>query len=434
MEIPATQTRRRNDFLVFGAPDIREEEIQEVVATLRSGWIGTGPRCRRFEKLFREYIGCRHAVAVNSCTAGLELALEVVGVGAGDEVITTPLTFCATANAIIHRGAVPIFVDVDPSTGNILPEAVERAVTPKTKAVVPVHLYGYPCDMGALMDIAGRHGLFVIEDAAHALESKYRGRKIGDIGHLTVFSFYATKNITTGEGGMVTTNNDDWAREIEIRRLHGLDRDAWRRYSAAGSQFYDVVAPGYKSNMIDLQAALGIHQLARVEEGLKSREDYWRAYDEGLSNIDAISTLAAWSTRDIARGTRHGRHLYTVLVDEDAAGISRWEFVEALKRENIGTGVHFLALHLHSYYAHRYGYREGDFPNAESIAARIVSLPLSPALTEEDVTDVIGAIKTVLHAARHHDRSLAALAAAVQQRGCETDTLPAPITAHRNTA
>lgn len=379
---------RRSEFLLFGAPDIREPEINEVVETLHSGWLSTGPRCKKFEQLFSEYIGCKHAIALNSCTAGLELALEVLGIGAGDEVITTPLTFCATANVIVHRGARPVFVDVDRQTGNIEPKEVPRFITHRTRAILPVHLYGRPCAMDELMTIAREHGLYVIEDAAHATEAWYRGRKIGTIGDVTVYSFYATKNLVTGEGGMLVTNSDQIAEEVRVKHLHGLSRDAWKRYSEEGFQPYDVVAAGYKYNMMDIQAALGIHQLARLEANLKIRERHWQAYDEAFAGMEGITT-----SQPIMGDSRHARHLYTILVDSGRLKISRQEFMSALKRENIGTGIHFTALHLLSFYQNQFGYKRGDFPNAEYISDRTVSLPLSSALTENDIYDVINACR-----------------------------------------
>jgi dTDP-4-amino-4,6-dideoxygalactose transaminase len=387
---------RRNEFLLFGAPDIREPEIQEVVETLRSGWLSSGPRCREFEKLFCEYIGCEHAIALNSCTAGLELALEVLGIGPGDEVITTPLTFCATANVIVHRGAKPVFVDVNRETGNIDPEQVPRAITDKTKAILPVHLYGRPCAMDDLMIIAREHGLYVIEDAAHATEAWYRGRKIGTIGDITVYSFYATKNLVTGEGGMLVTNSEIVADEVRIKHLHGLSRDAWKRYSDDGFQPYDVVAAGYKYNMMDIQAALGIHQLARLEDTLKIRESHWQAYDEAFDGIEGIIIPQRIPGHSRFGKTRHARHLYTILLDFDRLKVSRREFMNSLKRDNIGSGIHFTALHLLSFYQDEFGYERGDFPNAEFISDRTVSLPLSSGLSPQDINDVIHAVRKVV--------------------------------------
>ena len=384
----------RETFLVFGAPQILEDEIREVVDTLRSGWIGTGPKVRRFERMFAEYIGAKHAVALSSCTAGLELALEVLGIGPGDEVITTPLTFSATANVIVHRGARPVFADIELPSMNIDPNEIERRITPKTKAIIPVHFAGRPCRMDDIMDIARRHGLFVIEDAAHAIEAWYRGRKIGTIGDMTCFSFYATKNLTTAEGGMVTTENDEWAEEIRIKSLHGISKDAWRRYTEAGFQPYDTLYAGYKFNMTDIQASLGIHQLRRIEENLKIRERIWRRYNEAFADIPEIITPAE------EEGIRHARHLYTILLDIDRLRIDRNRFIELLKAENIGAGIHYIALHLHSFYRKTFGYKRGDFPNAEYVSDRTVSLPLSPKMTDQDVEDVIRAVRKVVENVR----------------------------------
>jgi dTDP-4-amino-4,6-dideoxygalactose transaminase len=391
--MPHLSVPRRAEFLLFGSPDIREPEIQEVVETLRSGWLSTGPRCRKFEKLFCEYIGCEHAIALNSCTAGLELALEVLGIGPGDEVITTSLTFCATANVIVHRGAKPVFVDVDRETANIDPDQVARAITDRTKAILPVHLYGRPCAMDELMSIARQHELYVIEDAAHATEAWYRGRKIGTIGDITVYSFYATKNLVTGEGGMLVVNNKAMADEVRVKHLHGLSRDAWKRYSEEGFQPYDVVAAGYKYNMMDIQAALGIHQLARLEDNLKIRESHWQTYDEAFAGMEGITIPPRVCEPSGFGKTRHARHLYTILLDSERLKVTRLEFMNSLKGENIGTAIHFTALHLLSFYQHKFGYKRGDFPNAEFISDRTVSLPLSSALSEDDINDVINACR-----------------------------------------
>ena len=386
----------RDDFLVFGQPDIQEADIKEVVEVLRSKWIGTGPRCRQFEEQFRTYIGCQHALGLNSCTAGLELALDVLGIGPGDEVITTPLTFTASANVIVHRGARPIFVDVDRRTGNIDPSQVSEAISPSTKAILPVHLYGQPCPMDEIMQIAQENDLYVIEDASHAIEAWFQGRKIGGIGDITVFSFYATKNLTTAEGGMLVTDNSVWAEEARIKHLHGLNKDAWNRYSAEGFQSYDVIYPGYKYNMTDIQAALGIHQLNRLEENLNIRQNYWGLYSKAFSAMDEITVPEEASQPQDSGLTRHARHLFTILLNLERLSISRWDFVDFLKAENIGTGIHFLVLHLHTFYRERYGYQRGAFPNAEYISDRTVSLPLSPAMSEEDINDVIGAVKKVI--------------------------------------
>ena len=389
---------KRESFLVFGSPDIQEAEIEEVVDTLRSGWLGTGPRTHRFEQQFKAFVGSKHALALNSCTAGIHLALDVLDIGPGDEVITTPISFASTANVIIHRGARPIFVDVHPTTMNIDPAQIERAITPRTRAILPVHLAGRPCEMDQIIDIAQHHGLYVIEDAAHALEAWYRNQKVGAIGDITAFSFYVTKNVCTGEGGMVTTQNDAWADEMRVKSLHGISRDAWKRYSAEGFQPYETIYPGYKYNMMDMQAALGIHQLARVEENLKARERYSQIYDSAFSDLPEVLV----PSRELPPGSLHAHHLYTILLDLDRLDINRNEFIEALKSDNIGTGIHFTALHLHRYYQEMLHHLPGDYPKAEWIGERTVSLPLSPKLTDGDVADVIEAVKRTI--ARHRRR------------------------------
>lgn len=330
----------RDEYLIFGSPLIEEEEIDEVVKTLRSGWIGTGPKVAKFEEMFKKHVGSKHAVALNSCTAGLHLSMLVLGIGMGDGVITTPMTFAATANSIIHCGGRPIFVDVNPETMNIEPSEIERYIADncdyekgelrdrvlgcKIKAILPVHLAGRPCDMDSIAGIAKKYGLYVIEDAAHATESVYKGRKIGTIGDLAAFSFYVTKNVVTGEGGMVTTDNEEWAEKIKIYGLHGMSKGAWKRFSDAGYKHYQVVYPGYKYNMMDIQAALGIHQLGRVESNLKIREAFWAEYDRLLEGLP-LKTPAPPEP-----DTRHARHLYTALIDINKTEISRDDVMERL--------------------------------------------------------------------------------------------------------
>jgi len=383
---------RRHQFLVFGAPDIREEEIAEVVDTLRSGWLGTGPKTKRFEAAFADYVGARHAVAVNSATAALHLALLGLGIGPGHEVITTPMTFVSTINVILHAGATPVLVDVDRETMNLTPEAVDPAVTSRTRAVLPVHMTGRPCDMGGFADLARRHGIALVDDAAHAVEARWGNGSIGSIGAATAFSFYVTKNVVTGEGGMLTTGDDALADDARIRSLHGLSRDAWRRYSAGGFKPYDVVLPGWKYNMTDLQAALGLHQLQRAESNLRRREEIWARYDEAFAVHPLLRTPSP------VEGGRHARHLYTLLLDVERAPCNRDELVERLRLLNVGTGVHFVAAHLHSYYKAALGTGRGDFPNAEWISDRTISIPLSSRLTDEDVEDVIWAVSAALEA------------------------------------
>ncbi|MBI4583930.1 MAG: DegT/DnrJ/EryC1/StrS family aminotransferase [Planctomycetes bacterium] len=374
--------------LIFGSPYIGEEEVAEVVATLRSGWIGTGPKVKKFEEMFREYVGAKHAIAVNSCTAALHLSLLVSGVGPGDEVITTPMTFCATANAILHTGARPVFADVDEATMNIDPGQIQAAITPRTRAIVPVHLAGRPCDMERIERLARTFGLLVIEDAAHCIEGRFHGRKIGALSPLTCFSFYVTKNLVTGEGGMVTTEDDEFAARIKMYALHGLSADAWQRFSDKGYKHYQVVFPGFKYNMTDLQASLGIHQLPRLERFLARRNDIWRRYDEACCDLP-IRTPAPPEP-----DTVHARHLYTIRIDPEECGKTRDQVMGELHERGIGTGVHYTALHLQPYYRERLGYREGDFPNAERIGCSTLSLPLSAKLTDQEVEAVIAALRS----------------------------------------
>lgn len=380
----------RETYLVFGAPLIEEAEINEVVDSMRSGWLGTGPKVARFESMFREYVGTQYALALNSCTAGLHLSMLAAGLGPGDEVITTAMTFAATANTIIHSGATPVLVDCDRATGLIDPQRIEEAVTERTRAIVPVHLYGRPCDMDAIMDIAKRHNLVVIEDAAHAIEAKYKGRKIGSIGHLGNFSFYVTKNMVTGEGGMVTTNNAEYAGKIKVYGLHGMSKDAWKRFSDDGYKHYQVVYPGFKYNMMDLQAAIGIHQLGRVDGWLPRRDEVWQRYNE------AFADLPVERPAPDEPDTVHARHLYTLLIDEARCGLTRDQFMLRLHQQKIGTGVHYIGVHLHPYYQERFKFHPNDFPNATYISEHTVSLPLSPKLSDADVADVIEVVRTVI--------------------------------------
>jgi dTDP-4-amino-4,6-dideoxygalactose transaminase len=387
----------RSEFLVFGKPRIEEEDIAEVVATLRSGWIGMGPRTLQFEREFAAYVGAKHAIAVNSCTAALHLALIAAGVGPGDEVITTPLTFAATANVVEHLGATPVFADIDRRTQNIDPARVAAKVTPRTKAIIPVHMLGRAADMDPLLALAREGGLMIVEDAAHAVETVYRGRHVGTIGDFTAFSFYANKNVTTGEGGMLTTGDDALADRVRTLRLHGISKDAWKRYSSDGFTPYELIEPGYKYNMLDLTAALGLGQLRRVEENWQIRERLVALYNEGLAEVAGLTIPAL---EPLPPGDRHAWHLYPILLDLEGLTIDRNRFIDALQARNIGSGIHYAALHLQGYYRERYGYRRGDLPEAEWVADRTVSLPLSPAMTEEDVDDVIAAVTDILAAHR----------------------------------
>ena len=380
----------RNSFLVFGSPRIEEEEIQEVVHSLRTAWLGTGPKVAKFEEMFREYIGADYAVAVHSCTAALHLSMIVAGVKEGDEVITTPMTFCATTNSVIHTGATPVLADIDRNTLCISPGELKKKITSRTKAIIPVHFAGRACAMDEILSIANRANANVINDAAHSIETEYDGKKIGTLGSMTAYSFYATKNIVTGEGGMITTNDKDIADKLKIFALHGMTKDAWKRFSDSGYKHYEVVYPGFKYNMMDMQAAIGIHQLKRIEEYSERRKQIWETY------MHAFSDLPVFLPSPIEKNTRHALHLFTLLLDIDNLKITRDEFMNLLHKENIGSGVHYTALHLHPYYRERFGYHRGDFPNTEFVADRTISIPLSAKLTNEDVDDVITAVRKIL--------------------------------------
>jgi len=384
--------KKRDQFLVFGNPMIEQDEIDDVVDSMKSGWLGTGPKVIRFQEAFREYIGSKHALAVNSWTSGMHLGLIAAGIGPGDEVITTPMTFAASVNVILHSGATPVFVDASLPDMTIDVNQIEDKITPRTRAILPIHFAGRPCNMDAIMDIAHRHDLLVMEDAAHAIEGMYHGQKIGNIGHLTGFSFYVTKNIVTGEGGMITTNNDEWAEKIQIYGLHGMSKGAWQRYSDDGYKHYAVVYPGYKYNMMDIQAAIGYHQLQRIGRYLGMREHIWQCYDKAFQDLPVITPLPP------EPDTVHARHLYTLLLDIDRLKITRDEFLQRMHERNIGTGVHFISVHQHPYYRETFGFQTNDFPTATYISERTVSLPLSAKLTDEDVADVIAAVRDALGA------------------------------------
>jgi perosamine synthetase len=384
----------RIDFLPFHVPCIGDEEIDAVVATLRSGWLTSGPMVTRFERAFAEMTGARHALAVNSATAALHLALEAAGVGRGDEVIVPTMTFAATAEVVIHLGAIPVLVDSDPATLNLSPAGVEAAVTARTKAIVPVHFAGQPCDMNALFDIAARHRLVVVEDAAHALPARYRTRMVGSMSPMTCFSFYATKTITTGEGGMVTTDHDGYAERIRCMSLHGISRDAWKRYSASGSWYYEILQAGYKYNLTDIAAALGIEQL-------KKRDLFWRArqriaalYDAAFQDLPEVEPLRAGPE------VEHSWHLYVIRLALERLRITRSEFIEALRARGIGASVHFIPLHLHPFYRETFGYGPEDCPVATAAYDRILSLPIYPGLADESVWRIAGAVRDIARANR----------------------------------
>lgn len=371
--------------LRFGVPTIKQDDIDAVVDVLKSGWISTGPKNQEFEERFKIYTGAKNAIAVSSCTDAMELSLVVGGISKGDEIITTPLTFTATANVIIHQGAIPVFADIDRYTLNIDPSEIEKRITSKTRAIMPVHYAGQPCQMDEIINIAKDHNLMIFSDAAHALGAEYNGKKIGSIGDTTSFSFHVQKNLTTAEGGMLTTDNDDWANKLKILRLHGMTKDAWNR--ASGSQVhYDVVFPGYKCNMTDIQAALGLAQLNKLEDYIAIRQRYAKMYDNAFSQIPQIILLKR------INGIRHSENMYVIMLNLEMLNINRDEFIKYLQAENIFCAVHFKPIHLHSYYANTFGYKRGDYPNAEYAFDRIITLPLSPGLTENDIQDVITAV------------------------------------------
>ena len=379
----------RKDFLEFSPPVIGDDEVNAVVETLRSSWITTGPKTKEFEKKFAEKFGAPAALAVNSCTAALHTALVGLGIGPGDEVITTPMTFCSTVNVIEQVGARPVLVDVEPDTLNIDPDKIEDAVTAKTKAIMPVHYSGHPVDLDAIYDIAERHNLFVVEDAAHAVSAKYKGRYIGTRGTIAAFSFYATKNMTTAEGGMLT-GTPDFVEKCRIISLHGMSRDAWNRYSKEGSWYYEVLLPGFKYNMTDIQASLGLVQLEKLESFQLRRAEIVAKYNQEFKNYDALEIPVAKAE------VEHAWHLYVLKLNLEALRINRNQFIEELKVRNIGTSVHFIPIHLHPYYRDKYGYKPEDFPVAFNSYQRILSLPLHAGLSDNDVQDVIAAVVEIV--------------------------------------
>ena len=378
-------------YLPFHVPDITEDEIQSVVETLRSGWLTTGPKVKQLEEDFARYIGCHHAVAVNSGTAALHLALDAVGIKEGDEVILPTMTFAATAEVVLYLKAKPVLVDCQHDTLNIDPEQIEAAITSRTKAIIPVHFGGQACDMDRIMEIAREYKLKVIEDAAHALPARFKDKMVGTIGGITCFSFYATKTITTGEGGIATTENPEWAERMHIMSLHGISKDGWQRYTAEGSWYYEILYPGYKYNLTDIAAALGIVQLRKCDRFWEARKRIATIYDDGFADLPEIRTTVCRSD------VQHAWHLYVIQLELERLRITRNEFIDVLKKENIGTSVHFIPLHLHPYYRNTFGYKPQDFPNASAVFERIVSLPIYPKMTEADVQHVITAVREIVH-------------------------------------
>ena len=382
----------RSNLLPYCLPLIGEAEIDEVVDSLRSGWVTTGPKVKRFEEAFAAYTGARHAIAVSSCTAALHASLAALNIGPGDEVIVPTLTFCATANVVVHLGATPVIVDVDENY-YISPEATRKAISPRTKAIVPVHYAGQACSLRDIRTIADAHGIPIVEDAAHAAGAVYEGGMIGSHGRAVCFSFYAIKNMTTGEGGMITTNDDDLAARMRLLSLHGMSRDAWKRYTEAGSWFYEVLEAGYKYNMTDIQAALGIHQLRRLDGFIQRRNEIAAIYDAAFSDLPGIILPPRLP------GRSHTFHLYPIRLASDAVFVTRSEFIDELRARNIGASVHFIPLHRHAFYRERFGYKAEQFPVAEQIYRGLLSLPLYPKMTDQDAADVVDAVREIVASA-----------------------------------
>lgn len=379
----------RDRFLPVALPWIGEREKALVLETLESGWVTTGPRAQELGRRVAERVGAAHGVAVNSATGALHLALAALGVGPGDEVVTSAYTFVACVNVIEHVGAIPVLVDVEPDTLCLAPAAVEAAITPRTRAIMPVDYGGHPCDYDALGAIAGRRGLPLVEDAAHALGASWRGRPVGSLADVTAFSFYATKNLTTGEGGAAVTDDDAIAERLELLSLHGMNRDAWKRYGDTGSWYYEVTAPGFKYNLSDVLAAIGLGQLERFDEMQRLRAAHAARYRERLAGVPEVRLPS------VREGALHAWHLFPVALELERLECDRARFIRELRAENVGTSVHFIPIHLHPYFRETLPYREGDFPAAEDAYRRAITLPLFPHMTEDDVDDACAAVAKV---------------------------------------
>ena len=384
----------RTTHLAFALPDVDDAEISAITDVVRSGWVTTGPVAQKFEAEFGRFVGAPQAVAVNSGTAAMHLALDAIGLKEGDEVVTSPYTFAATAEVVRYFNAKPVFVDVDPVSLNMDPARIEGAITGRTRAILPVHIAGQAADMDPLLEIAKRRGLAVVEDAAHAFPARYKGRMIGSFGDLTCYSFYATKTITTGEGGMVTTANAEWADRCRVMRLHGISKDAWKRYTAEGSWYYEIVAPGFKYNLTDIAAAMGLAQLGKADRMLRRREAIARRYGE------AFGTLPELEVPRVMPWAGHAWQLYLLRLNAGRLKISRAQFIEELKVRKIGSSVHFIPLHVHPYYRERYGYKPEDYPVAYGQYQRVVSLPIYSKMTDQDVEDVVDAVVDIVNASR----------------------------------
>jgi dTDP-4-amino-4,6-dideoxygalactose transaminase len=385
----------RETFLPFSTPTIDDDEINEVVDSLKSGWITTGPKVKRFEDAFKAYVGAPYAIPLSSATAGLHLTLLALGIKEGDEVITTPMTFASTVSMVILCGATPVLADIEPGTLNIDPTKIREKISPRTKAVIPVHFAGQSCDMDPIFALAREHGLTVIEDAAHAVGTEYKGRRIGSLDSISIFSFHPNKNITTGEGGMVCTADEALAEEISLLKFHGMSREAWKRFAASGTPNYDILMPGFKYNMMDIQAAIGIHQLPKLDRFIDTRTGIAEQYNREFADVAELA-LPAYAPYD----QRHAWHLYTPLVRIETLDISRDQFMDELKKRNIGSGLHYKAIHHHPYYRDHMGIADDDLPIASYASERILSLPLFPRMTVDDAADVVTAVKEVIAAHR----------------------------------
>ncbi len=380
----------RDSFLPFAKPAVGDDEINELIDSIRSGWITTGPKVEKFSKLFASYVGGKYSTALSSATAGLQLALQAHGVGPGDEVITTAMTFAATVNVITIVGATPVLVDIDRGTLQMKVDDVAKKITKKTKGLMPVHFAGQPVDLDPLFDLAKKHKLVVIEDAAHAAGTEYKGKKIGSFDSTSVFSFHPNKNMTTGEGGMVVSNDEKITDQVSLLKFHGMDKNAWKRFAKAGSPRYDIALAGYKYNMMDIQAAIGLHQLKKLDGFIKDRTKFALRYQDAFKNLAGLLL-----PKEVPYAHRHAWHLYTPFVDIDRLKIDRDQFMNELKERNIGSGLHYSAVHEFSFNAKKYGWKPNDFPEAHFISERILSLPLFPTMTDQDQTDTIEAVTDI---------------------------------------
>ena len=381
----------RSQFLPFSTPTIEDAEINEVVDSLKSGWITTGPKVKRFEEEFKAYVGAPFAVPLSSATAGQHLIMLALKIGAGDEVITTPMTFASTVSTIVLAGATPVLVDIEPGTLNLDVTKIREKITPRTRAIVPVHFAGQSCDLEPIFALAREFNLTVIEDAAHAVGTEYKGQRIGSFPSVSIFSFHPNKNMTTGEGGMLCTSDEELAEQISLLKFHGMNREAWKRFAASGTPGYDIMIPGFKYNMMDIQAALGIHQLPRLDGFIRRRTEIADFYNREFADVGelALPTMAPYRQR-------HAWHLYTPLIRIEKLTINRDQFMEELKGHNIGSGLHYKAIHHHAWYREHLPLLPGSLPNADYASDRILSLPLFPKMTDEDAQDVVAAVKDVI--------------------------------------